>query len=306
MTKSRTVLTLATGAVVLGLLGSCSATAAGGSQDVASVNLSFQATGLTPESPSVSAAASAVTTATATTPIPVTDDSGTAVGEITLSDARLSVEEIDLQNESETGEDRDVRFERPRVIDLMDGTVTPAVDTTAIPVGTYVDIEIDLNEVDDHDTDGTGAQLVQPGDPLYGYSMYLAGTYTPAGGSPVPFSFSSAVDASFELAPNGVTNGFSVAVDQDNQIIVAFRVAQWFGGIGEEMNALATAGAITLDGHAADNGADETALLRGLFTAISRSADFGRDTDNDHVLDVDEHDEAAQYDHQDELAHGNP
>lgn len=225
--------------------------------------------------------------------INVTDNGGTTVGTITLTTARLSIEEVEFEHENNSGVEREVTITGARVIDLLAGTVTPAIGEVRAPEGRYVDIEIDLNESDDDDEPGeTPAPDVPAGDPLRDYSVHVVGSYDPDGAGVTAardFTLTANWDTDFELAPGGAANGFVVDLDQNNSIIVAFNLNDWFAGMSEELAAIGGgSGAITLDTATATTGSPEAAALSALATAIKASANFGEDLDGDDVLDADE------------------
>lgn len=247
--------------------------------------------------------------------IPITDVSGAASGTLTLTDARINLGEIELDQdddeidtEEETAQSTEIEFEGPFVVDFVWETVTPDLPQIELLPGTYDNIELKLDKVDGDDLDAAGEPLVADTDPLFGNSIYLEGTYTgtTAGGDVIdmPFSLSFDFDEEFELSGIGDTaTGLLVEDGQLNPIIVAFRMAQWFvfdnpetnsDGLIDFGNLVTDAGpVVALDESATGDNATIREIIKD---NIEESADYGEDEDGSGELESDEDDDPDEED----------
>ena len=252
--------------------------------------------------------------------IPITDVAGLSAGALTLTDARINLGEIELEQdddeidtEDETAQSTDIEFEGPFVVDFVQETITPELPQIELLPGTYDNIELKLDKVEADDLDDSGAQLVLDTDPLFGNSIYLEGTYTgPTAGGDVtdaPFSLAFDFDEEFELSTAGDTAmGLMVEDGQLNPVIIAFRLAQWFAFDNPETNSdllidfsdlVTEAGpSIVLDENS--TGANDT--IRDIIkNNIKESADYGEDEDGSGELESDEDDDPDDEDEDDFL-----
>ena len=235
---------------------------------------------------------------------------GVTIGTLTLTDARINLGEVELEQDDdeidtddETAQSTEIEFEGPFVVDFVQETVTPALPRIEMLSGTYDNIKLQLDKVEADDLDSAGEPLVADTDPLFGNSIYLAGTYTgtTAGGdvTDTPFSLSFDFDEEFELSALGNTAvGLFVEDGQLNPIIIAFRMAQWFVFDNLETN---SDGLIDFGDLVTDAGPvivlDETtvgdnATIREIIkNNIEESADYGEDEDGSGELESDEDDD---------------
>ncbi len=245
--------------------------------------------------------------------LPVSDASNVQIGTLVLTDARVVLESIELESDDEVeGEDLELDFPGPYVVDLIANTVTPSLDTITIDPGVYTQIELELDKIEGDEEDDYGYQLVDSSDALFDHSIYLAGRYSgaTAGGqvSDVPFIMSFDMSEEFELSTVDTTTGvadssvgFSVDDGVINPIIIAFRLLKWFDFSNTETNsdgldfnslvvAQDTSGAaiILLD----ENAEGDNEVIREVIEEnIEESADYGKDNDGDGDLDSDEDDD---------------
>jgi len=242
--------------------------------------------------------------------IDVTDVAGDAVGTLTLTDARVNLGEIELEqadSEIDTEEEGDqsnsIEFGGPYVVDFVNETVTPDLPQIEMLPGTYDNIKLKLDKVEADDEDGSGGQLVPNTDPLFGHSIYFEGTYSgeTSGGAvtDVPFTLSFDLDEEFELSATGDTAlGFVIEEGQLNPVIVAFRLARWFEFNNQSTNedglidftalVVGAGPSIVLDETATGDNATIREVIKD---NIKISADYGEDHDGDGQLEADEDDD---------------
>lgn len=239
----------------------------------------------------------------------VTDNSGTQIGTIVLTDARLALKEIEFEKSSSIDDD-EVEFEGPYVVDLLNNTVTPSLEEITIDPGIYTEIELKLDKIEGDETDEDGiTPLVDSSDSLYENSIVLEGTYTgTTADGPVTneaFSLTYNFDEEFELTGSSDTSlGFTIEDDEQNPIIIAFRIAKWFNFNDSETNSdnvdfsllTLSAGEIVLD----ENSSGNNHKIREVIEKnIKESADYGEDSDGSGVLETDEDDDPDEEDDDD-------
>lgn len=247
------------------------------------------------------------------------DVNGVVIGTLTLTDARVALKDIELESDDEIdGEDLELDFPGPFVVDLIHNTVIPPLDTVIVDSGRYTQIEINLDKIEGDEDDEGGIQLVDPSDPLFGNSIYLEGTYTgaTAGDSvtAVPFILSFDFDETFELSGVGDSAvGFIAEEGVVNPIIIAFRLARWFNFSDPETNpdgidfnlltvSQDTSGQpiILLDEDAGDISDANDEIREVIEENIEESADYGKDKDGDGELGSDEDDDPDEEDEDDD------
>lgn len=226
----------------------------------------------------------------------VTDKDGNVMGEITLTEARLSIRDvkIKLSEESQTGDDS-IHFRGPYVVDLLNDSVSPAFPAVQLQAGSYENITMKLHQMALEDG------VVTEGDNLIDRSIYLEGTYTGLTSegqvNGVSFVFEHDIDEEFDLLDGGSnTNTLDLSAVEPNQVIVAFRLVRWFQFNHSETNGDMvdfgdldlTDGAISLD---RDAGNPNDKLRDVIKKNIKESADFGKDEDGDGSLESDEDDD---------------
>lgn len=261
-----------------------------------------------------------------TVDVNVTDQQGVVIGLIKLHRANIVLTEIKLkladeelaeaestEEEAELQEENDsVKFMGPYLVNLLNSTVVPSIDTVSIPVGEYKEMEMKLHKINGNDKKPDNTDLVGAGDPLFSNSIYLEGTYTGVSASgnvaDIPFYMAFDLTEKFELtnidAQTGLadsTVGLTVAIGGINPIIVAFRMAEWFIFDNAETNNRdidfnnlvitennAGEGEIRLDENADMDNKDIRKVIKD---NIKESADYGKDKDGDGELDDDEDDD---------------
>lgn len=235
----------------------------------------------------------------------VTDNGGTEIGVLTVTDARLVLDEIEFEQDDseidspiEEAQELEIEFEGPFVVDLLKGTVNPPVPYTELLPGTYTEIELKLEKIEADDWADDGVALLELTDPLYGNSIYIEGTYTgttSAGAATnMPFSLSFNLDEEFETEIGSMSEGIIIDEGVVNTIIIAFRTTKWFQFDNIETNPdsvdfadLVPAGgtAIVLDETALTNNAK---IWETIKENIKMSADYGEDEDQSGHLESDE------------------
>lgn len=186
-------------------------------------------------------------TAAPTLDIDITDplDSTKVVGTLSLTEARIVIEEIELEAESEgEEEDLELAFEGPIIADLVNQTLTPELPTAEIEAGVYTELEVDVDKIDDfeaHEFDG----ILDPTDKMLtnGYSMVFQGEYTSndTGSATVPFNVmldakfehESMLDASLVLTRDSITT-LSVNLDFTKAFNDIFALTEVASGVSSE------------------------------------------------------------------------
>lgn len=138
-------------------------------------------------------------------------------GILTIEDLRLVVDELELEGDEGSCEIPDgddcADFEFPRFfLDLpLDGGVV-VVDTEPVPLGTYKQVELEVEDIDPDEDDADEAPETRalaeeirsefPNWPTEA-SMMVRGTFTPAGGAPVAFTtfFEAELEIELDLDP---------------------------------------------------------------------------------------------------------
>ncbi|MBL8967857.1 MAG: hypothetical protein JNG85_12695, partial [Spirochaetaceae bacterium] len=106
-----------------------------------------------------------------------------------------------------------------------------------------------------------------------GASIIIEGTYTPAGGAARPFSLSYSGSHALDLKLPGEKVQLMDINEATNQVLVAFRIDEWFSGIG-----LPSSGAIVL------NPETNVTLLADFIKNFIKSMDYGEDLNGDGIL----------------------
>jgi len=167
-------------------------------------------------------------------------------GTLTLEDIRVVVSEIELEaiDDSCVGEDDSVddigddceEFETgPQFLDLpLDGTPIE-VATSAVPLGTYEELEFEIEDLEDDEDDAAEAALITavraeilaivPDWPDEA-SALVTGTFTPTSGSPVAFRvfLKAEIEVEMELVPVLVIDGRGAS----RKVTVDIEPSIWF------------------------------------------------------------------------------
>ena len=245
----------------------------------------------------------------------ITDTSaaGNEIGKLTLTDARLNIYQIELEQDleevdsaEENAQELEVEYTGPFVVDVLKDTIAPAIPYIELLPGTYDEIKLKLASIEGDEVDDAGNPLVDPSDPLYENSIVLIGTYSgPTSNSgtatDMPFTATFAIDEEFVL---GGTEGFILDEAVINPIIVAYRLARWFhfndletNSDSIEFSAIVTAGdEIILN---EDQTGDNATIWEVIKGNIKESADFGEDSDENGELDSDEDEDDDSEDDED-------
>ena len=241
---------------------------------------------------------------------PVINSDSTPAGTITLSEAWIVVKEIELEHEDDYSDDAQedldldddsekVEFIGPFVIDLLSGQSYPTLPEITVDTGIYTDIEMDIEKLDVNDLVGIGDL---PGDletTLQTYSMYLSGFYTSEDGAThvdVPFDLMYDQTDEFEFSGADFASGFMVNDSGINDIIVSFRMLNWFVFNNPETNNGATVdfntNIVLVNGSLILDGNTNNILMDIIEDNIEDSAEYGEDEDDDGILDEDEDDDS--------------
>jgi hypothetical protein len=240
----------------------------------------------------------------------ITDEVGNEDGQLTLSDARINVYQIELEQdlddvntEEEIDQESEIEYTGPFVVDLLSGLITPELPYIELLPGNYDEIKIKIARIEGDETDTDGNPLVDISDPLYDNSIVLSGTYSGdiSAESVIDMNVSIkfALDEEFVLSS---ANGLSIDEAVINEIIVAFRLNRWFHFHNSETNSSSIEfnsvvkesdgeGGFRIsldDSSTSDNGI----IWEVIKENIKESADFGEDEDESGELESDEDNES--------------
>ncbi|WP_196159394.1 hypothetical protein [Reinekea sp. G2M2-21] len=235
--------------------------------------------------------------------IPVTDTAGNVSGNINMTEAWMVVKEIELEHEDDDDtadlDESKLEFIGPYALDLLSGMTYPALPEVTIDTGLYADIELDIEKLASEDLVGMPDLPQGVADKLLTYSLYIEGSYTSADGTTyvaIPFTLSYDQTDEFEFSGTDFSAGFVVDDQGINDIIVAFRLNEWFRFDNTETNS----DNWTLEDAVINNGNGDEIMLSGNTNSevmnviednIEDSAEYGKDEDGDHELDEDEDDD---------------
>jgi hypothetical protein len=240
----------------------------------------------------------------------IAEDGITELGIITLTEAWISLGEINFQAEG-VDSDLEIELEGPYIVDLLTNTVSPTLPDLDLTTGTYTEISMKIDHIDGTETETDGETLlVDENDPIYGYTVYLKGTYTGSAGgasyTDIPFVLSYDIEKSIELSGSSTSLGFTVDEGTFNPIIIAFRLNKWFNFNNSETNSdnfdftdligITANPGIILDLNASG---DNSSIREVIEKNITESADYGEDDNDDGDLDSDEDDDPDTEDDED-------
>ena len=193
-----------------------------------------------------------------------------------LTDFQVAIEKIKFKSEDEDSaaldDDADVEFEGPYAVDLLDAAapLAQALGDVEVPAGVYDGIRFVMHK---------SSELAAT-EPLFDRSIYIAGTFTPGGGTATPFVMWHDTGENFDLSG---TNGFQVTEGQTgNDLIVDFKLQSLFTGIN-----LSTC-TTPLDINPGTAETNCRAIADTLKDNIKAAADFGKDDDGDGDVGEDE------------------
>jgi hypothetical protein len=231
----------------------------------------------------------------ATTNLSLTNSSGTVIGTLTLSSAKIGLSEIKIQN-TDSATDSEANFKGPYLVDLLNNQTTPSFSNLSISSDTYNQIKLKLDKIEAGDVTANPGLGLEPGNDFVGNSIRLVGSYsgsTQSGTvSSMPTILEFDFDEEFELnASTGKSLDLTSA--ESMQVLVAFRLGRWFSmtntitnGAGLDFSVVTPqSGQILLNENSSGS---ESQLRQVIKENIKKSADFGVDTDQDGTLDSSE------------------
>ena len=149
--------------------------------------------------------------------VPVTDADGNA---IEIASAELVLREVEFERAEavadcdsvEGSDDCEKVEEGPFVVALpVDATSPVVVLEAALPAGVWDEVEFDVHKLDDDDPRDVAFVQANPQyADFFDISIRVTGTWTPAGGSPTPFTFETDLNEEQEIefpAPIEVVEG---------------------------------------------------------------------------------------------------
>lgn len=139
--------------------------------------------------------------------ITIVDSKGNS---FTLTEAKLGIRHVEF----ETAQDSSYKITGPFIVDLMNGSATPAIKTMTIPSGSYSRVDI---RIDDTDDDFPG---LSQDDPLFSYSFYGKGTY---GDKPFVIQLKFNEDVRFDFQ-----DALQVSAETTNSFKLSLEASEWF------------------------------------------------------------------------------
>lgn len=220
-------------------------------------------------------------------------EAGIEKGSLTLTKAWISLDEIEIEKEEVEGialtdeemeQQNEIEFDGPFFINLITNESTPPIPTVDMLPGTYEEIELEIEVADEQN----GLSIDAPLPELATYSLILEGQYTATSSEPITFKLTAALDEEIELKADPAQS-LEINADTMNDLIIAFRLRQWFNftNDGTFSNAPVVDGQLILD---SENNL-QSALLEEILENIKASADFGEDENDDGELGSDEDDD---------------
>lgn len=256
------------GATVLGLallitLTACDSTSSGSSEDARTpVSLSF-----TTAPPATAAAAPLAAKRT------VTDARGAS---LTFDRVQIVLEEIEFERLGDdacgrSDEDDCESVERgPVLVDLpLDGPGVRTAFETTIPVGTWEEVEFEVEPLDEDDALSTGTVPE-------GASIRVDGSFTPAGGTAQSFTWTTDLDSEQEIE---FEPPLEVTADRPANVTFRIGVDSWFRAADGTLIDPATAG---------DDGPNEERVEDNVEASIEGYQDDDLDGDDDEDEDDDD------------------
>lgn len=209
--------------------------------------------------------------------IPVIGKAGEVAGTFELTEARISLRDIRLKLDAADQSERET-FEGPYIADLVANTVTPSLSNITLPVGTYRHLSLRMHKLAKDDIGDLADD-----DLLVDQSLVMKGVYTPAQGQAIQLTIK--LDASEEFTvqmPDPSNAGVDVKEGLSHQVIVAFRVNEWFDFQAQDHDLSDLSGSeVVIDDRADDVGSK---LLDRIKNLVKDSARFGEDKDGDGQL----------------------
>lgn len=221
------------------------------------------------------------------TQVDVLGNDGSIIGALDITEAKVVLAAIKpkLSDDSESESDDSLEFKGPYLVDLLTGAMTPDPGEISIPQGNYKVIELKVHKVEDSDAEVLG---VNETDVINDNSIYVAGTYTPAGQSAINFSMAYEISEEFKLSG---ANGMQITPDSVNNFLIAFKFTDWFkfnSEKGKDKNvdfSDLSASDFTFSKDSSEVAKNVREIIK---ENIKSSADFGEDQDGDGELEEDE------------------
>ena len=242
----------------------------------------------------------------------IATDGTTQLGVLTITEAWVALKEIELEmaeNEIDSPEEEEqqneIEYEGPFLVNLLTDEISPEPELIDILPGLYEEIELKIDKIEDDETDDDSTPLVTADDPIYGYSIYIEGTYTGTidGTQYNNLLFVLAYEFDEEVTFSGSDEslGFTIEDAAFNSLIIAFRLNKWFNFSDTETNSdevdfndlTVTTGASGNEVRLDENvEASLSQKVREVIKEnIKHSADYGKDEDENGELESNEDDD---------------
>jgi hypothetical protein len=209
--------------------------------------------------------------------IPVIGKAGEVAGTFELTEARISLRDIRLKLDASDQSLRET-FEGPYIADLLANTVTPSLSNISLPAGTYRSLALRMHKLAKDEIGDLASD-----DLLVDQSLVMQGVYVPTQGPAIQLTIK--LDASEEFTvqmPKLSSAGVDVKDGLSHQVIVAFRLNEWFNFQGQDHDLSELSGTEAV----IDDRSDEIGkkLLDRISNLVKDSARFGEDRDGDGQL----------------------
>ncbi len=205
--------------------------------------------------------------------VTVIDKQGDVAGRLILSAARLALGSIRIRNDQRDESNRAL-LQGPFIVDLLTSSVTPSLSRLALPEGQYKDISLRYRQLE--------KASINANDPLKGNSLLITGTYIDKNSNASSVSIALNVDDEISLMKEAQTKSIDVQSGINQQIIIAFRMDQWFDFSGLEADFSSFSGKdINIS---SEFKGQYQKIQEALLSNIKGGADFGQDEDRDGKL----------------------
>jgi hypothetical protein len=168
----------------------------------------------------------------------------------------------------ETKQDSSTKFVGPYVYDAIAGALEGDVPATEVVDGSYKRIEFQLKRNFSAETE----------EPLFGKVFAMQGRVIKDGNS-IPFEIDWHIALNFRMLGE---RSFLVEAHQENILIVDFNLQKWFEGID------LSSATVSADGTIYINKLSNRSIMRQLHRNIRKSTGFGRDWNQNGILDDEE------------------
>ena len=171
--------------------------------------------------------------------------------------------------------------QRSHPLDMLTNVSTPGFSTISIEPGAYSTIKMKIHKTEKDFSNGSDADYIS------GRSIYFAGTFQPASGTPQTFTLIHELDEEFEFSNKNSPDQKITISEGLNSILVAFALSRWFDfsnpKTSKDVDFSSISGEINLTPGSQSEAAK--ALREVIKENIKESADFAKDDDKNGEFD---------------------